>query len=162
MRQAEARPDMDALALRLLRIMLFELNGARAGTCTHALEAIAQRAKLSRATVVRRLRLLVDAGFIERVRRAVLVDVRAGWRGAARWCQTTTAYFFKRAPEAAQGEAEAVNSEAQREPPLPRIQESKTRSTPPRWAMRAAREAEALEKALEALGKAVASRERPA
>ncbi|PWC26396.1 helix-turn-helix domain-containing protein [Teichococcus aestuarii] len=189
MRQAEAHPGIDALALRLLRVMIFELGGARVGACTHALEAIARRAKISRATVVRRLRLLVAEGFIERTRRAVLVDARAGWKGAARLVQATTLYAF-RSPPARQDRphaAMAASRPIQPPPAVPRSAPRPTLPTPPaapisaahseppmsiklkpplppalgwraRLAERAAREAEALERALSRLGGAMKSR----
>jgi DNA-binding transcriptional MocR family regulator len=96
MRAAQRDPRIDLEAREILRVLLFDFTTWRTGACAPSLEAIARRARVSRATVCRRLALLASEamGYVRRTRRAVLVDARAGWRGAVRWCQTTTAYAF--------------------------------------------------------------------
>lgn len=151
MRQAERHPGLDVEACAVLRVLLFDFGGARRGGCAFTLEAIAARAKVSRSTVTRRLALLLaELGAVfRRVRRAVVVDAAAGWRGAVRWCQVATLYLFKPLPEVAPGRA---HCEAQREPQSSN-QEFKirlTRKPPPG--------SEELEAALARLGRAIAAR----
>lgn len=96
MRAAIRDPRVDLEAREVLRVLLFNFLTWHTGACAPSLAAIARKAGISRATVCRRLALLAsDAlGYVQRTRRAVLVDARAGWRGMVRWCQTTTAYAF--------------------------------------------------------------------
>jgi hypothetical protein len=121
MRAAERCEAVDALGIRILDVMLFGLDGWRKGACTHAIDAIARRAKVSRATVVRRLRVLCSeaVGLVERTRRAVLVDAAAGWRGAARWAQATTLYRFRLPAVPAGGPAAVFAGDASQAPPRP-------------------------------------------
>lgn len=151
MRAAERHPGLDVEACAVLRVLLFDFGGARRGGCAFTLEAIARRAKVSRSTVTRRLALLLaELGAVfRRVRRAVVVDAAAGWRGAVRWCQVATLYLFTPLPEAAPGRPDC---EAQAEPP-PSNQNSNQRPTtkPPPGS-------DALEAALARLGRALASR----
>lgn len=147
MREAERRPDLDIEALAVLRALLFSFTSWRSGECAPSLEAIARRAKVSRATVCRRLVVLVAAGLVVRIRRAVLVGAAVGWRGAARWCQATTAYRFVR-----RAVASRPNCESPAEAPFP-IQVKKTGSSEP-----AALSAD-LAAAFARLGQAIAGRE---
>lgn len=108
MRAAIRDSRVDLEAREVLRVLLFDFLTWRTGACAPSLTAIARRARVSRATVCRRLALLSsDAlGYVQRIRRAVLVDARAGWRGMVRWCQTTTAYAFT-LPQNCESPAEA-------------------------------------------------------
>ena len=118
MRAARRDPRVDLQAREVLRVLLFDFLTWRTGACAPSLEAIARRARVSRATVCRRLALLAsDAlGYVQRIRRAVRVDAKAGWRGAVRWCQDTTAYAF----------ALPRNCESQAETPsIPKLEKPK-------------------------------------
>lgn len=151
MRAAERHPGLDVEACAVLRVLLFDFGGARRGGCAFTLEAIARRAKVSRSTVTRRLALLLaELGAVfRRVRRAVVVDAAAGWRGAVRFCQVANLYLFAPLPEAAPGRA---HSEAQAAP-QPSDEEKKKEAEPkPR------RGSEELEAALARLGRAIAAR----
>jgi len=128
MHAAERHPALDVEALATLRVLLFDFGGGRLGGCAYTLAAIARRAKLSRATVCRRLALLVAelAGVFQRVRRAVLVNAAVGWRGAARWCQVATLYLFTPLPEG----RSLAHSGSQAAPPITNKIEKKVARAP--------------------------------
>jgi hypothetical protein len=151
MRVAERNPALDVEALAVLRVLLFDFGGGRLGGCAYTLGAIAKRAKLGRATVTRRLTLLCAelAAVFRRVRRAVMVDAAAGWRGAARWCQVATLYLFAPLPEAPPARP---HCEAHTEPQTTNQNSKKTQTVP------LVRVSGELEAALARLGRAVTAR----
>jgi hypothetical protein len=110
MRAASKDPRVDLHAEQVLRVLLFVFLTWQTGACAPSLYAIARRAKMSRATVCRRLGLLESLGYVQRVRRSVQVNARAGWRGAVQWCQATTAYSFLLPPNCeSQAEAPSIS-----------------------------------------------------
>lgn len=84
--------DLSANCKKLLEVLLRKLTDFRTGICEPCLDTLQAKTRFARATIVRALRILREAGFLRWIRRTVRTDNAPGEGPQVR--QVSNAYWF--------------------------------------------------------------------
>lgn len=77
---------------RVLEVLLRRCTDFKSGTCEPSLDTLMRHTRFARATIVRALKILFKAGFIDWIRRTIRTGIPAGEGPQVK--QTSNAYFF--------------------------------------------------------------------